>query len=207
MRYLFLIPLLLLAVGINANDYIIDSNSEDNQVQFESTAKLEFIKGESSNITGLIKFNPQNPNDTTFAIIQVDLLQLKTGIETRDEHMWDRHLHTKEYPNAFFELLKIINMPQVIHSDSSYIPNGEGYFYIHGVKRKLNPKIIFKWDENKNQVDINTNFQIKLDDYHIPRPKALFLKLAKIIEVNVKFIGYSNLPIPTINLPDYPELQ
>jgi polyisoprenoid-binding protein YceI len=90
MRYLFLIPLLLLAVGINANDYIIDSNSEDNQVQFESTAKLEFIKGESSNITGLIKFNPQNPNDTTFAIIQVDLLQLKTGIETRDEHMWDR---------------------------------------------------------------------------------------------------------------------
>lgn len=203
MKYLLSILFLFSAITTNADDFVIDSNSDYNLVQFESTAKLEFIKGESSSINGLIKFNPRKLNDTIFAIVRVDLRELKTGIDTRDEHMRDNHLQTEEYPFAFFELSKITNLPQLIISDSSYNLVGEGYFYIHGVKRKLNPQIIFKWDEEKNILYVNTNFQIELDKYKIPRPKAMFLKLAEKIEVNVKFIGYGDLTPLDINLPDY----
>jgi polyisoprenoid-binding protein YceI len=207
MKNLLSIFMILSAMNVNADDFVIDSTSDYNLIQFESTAKLEFIEGETNDIIGLIKFNPIMPYDTIFAIIKVDLRHLKTGIETRDEHMRNRHLHTDDYPYAFFELLKTTNMPRSIVSDSSYNINGEGYFYIHGVKRKLNPDIELKWDKDNNNIYINAKFRIELEKYEIPRPKALFLKLAEIIEVNVKFIGYGDLSPPDINPPDYPELH
>jgi len=207
MKYLFIILYLITAISVNAEDFVIDSNSEGNLVRFESTAKLEFIKGESSNITGLIKFNPTYPDDTVFCVIKVDLRQLNTGIETRDEHMRDNHLHTDDYPFAYFELLSISGLPEAIKSGYDYKLKAEGYFYIHGVKRKINPEINFIWNKENNQISVSTNFKIELDKYKIPRPKALFLKLAEVIEINVKFIGYSNLTQPALILPNYPELN
>lgn len=206
MKCLLTLLLSLLAFSIYADDYVIDAESDKNLIQIESTAKLEFISGESTDIVGFVKFNPNNTKDTTFAIIQVDLRQLNTGIETRDEHMRGNHLHTDDYPFAYFELFSVSGLPDILESGFKYNIVGEGYFYIHGVKRKLYPEIELIWSKSNNQFSVSTNFQIELDKYKIPRPKALFLKLAEVIEVDVKFIGYSGLQIPNITLPEYQEL-
>jgi len=50
-------------------------------------------------------------------------------------------------------------------------------------------------------------FAIKLDDYKIDRPKALFMKLAETIEIEVVFSAYSYMAVSPIALPDWPELK
>ena len=48
---------------------------------------------------------------------------------------------------------------------------------------------------------------MKLDEWEIERPKALFLKLAETIEVEVVFTARSGAEKPAVELPDWPELK
>ncbi len=50
-------------------------------------------------------------------------------------------------------------------------------------------------------------FSVKLDDYGIPRPKALFMKLAETIDVSVIFTARKGLSGDRIQLPDWVEKQ
>jgi polyisoprenoid-binding protein YceI len=195
--------LLLSATSVAAGEYSVNFESNKDTVYFRSTAKLEFIQGETSDLTGGFKFDIENPSGPVSGVLRVDLRTLKTGIETRDEHMRDRHLHTEEYPFAYFQLTDAAEMPTSFKADSVYETTGNGYFYIHGVKRRLSTDL--RLELAGDRLEVRANFQIQLDDYGIPRPKALFLKLAETVEVEVILSGYNNLPAMSVALPDWPE--
>lgn len=170
--------------------------SDQNRVRFESTAKLEFVAGETTDISGKITFDPRDLTTELSGTLSVDLTTLKTGIELRDEHMRERHLQTHQYPVAKFHLVSVEGLPKDITlSDSAQSATFKGEFTIHGVTREIeatgevrysrvNPEL-----ENRFRGDslfITVTFQIRLDDYEIPRPRALFFKLAETIEIEVK---------------------
>jgi hypothetical protein len=54
-------------------------------------------------------------------------------------------------------------------------------------------------------IQVRSRFSLKLDEFGIPRPKALFLKLAEMIEIEVIFTSFNNLPPAVVALPDWPE--
>ena len=56
-------------------------------------------------------------------------------------------------------------------------------------------------------IRVRSRFSLKLDERGIPRPKALFLKLAETIEIEVIFTSFNNLPPAAISLPDWLELK
>ncbi len=193
-----------------AKEFSLDPQSGTDSVQFKSAAKLEFLSGETKDLIGNINFDFDNPTNKITGVIRVDLRTLKTGIETRDGHMRDNHLHTDKFPYAYFELLSVANLPAKVIDQQEYKLEVTGYFYIHGVKRQLTSDLSLKRGVNasgKDQLNIKTNFSIFLDAYKIPRPKALFLKLAERVTIQLSFSAIETVDSEKIVLPLWDELQ
>lgn len=192
---------------IQAAEYGLIASSGKDSVFFRSPAKLEFIEGTTTNITGGFTFDPQQASAGVQGTFQVDLRTLKTGIDMRDEHMRERHLNTDKFPFAYFLILSVEGLPSELKGDSLYKLSGTGEFYIRGVKRQIPISVNVKRGATGggDPIRVQATFTLKLDDFDIPRPKALFLKLAGTIDVEVIFTSFNNLPPSKIGLPDWPE--
>jgi len=194
----------LLSGAGQASEFFVNPSAGTDSVYFRSTARLEFIEGKTGNLTGSLQFDPTNSAAPVSGVLQVDLRTLKTGIETRDRHMRERHLHTDEYPFAFFELTQVRGLPGDVKPDTTYTAIADGFFYIHGVKRGLTADLklaLHNEAEAVWRVDARASFLIKLDDYRISRPKALFLKLAETLEVEVILSARNDLKAAPVLLP------
>jgi len=195
-----------LSAAVSAETYVV-GGSNDDSVKFQSEARLEFIQGVTADLSGNIQFDPSRPSDSIKGRLQVDLRTLKTGIEMRDEHMRTRHLQTDQYPFAYFELTSVKGLPDKSVAGAVCSCSAEGYFYIHGVKRKITPtiEIVDNSAGEIKSIGIHARFSLKLDDWKIPRPKALFLKLAETIDVDVRFTGRSGKQALALDLPKWPD--
>lgn len=197
----------LLVASAQAEQYAVDQASLFDSVFFRSTAKLEFIEGVTTDLEGGFQFDPDSALLPITGVFRVDLRTLKTDIDTRDRHMRENHLHTDDYPYAYFEFTEISGLPVRLSPDSSYKGDLQGYFCIYGGKRRLSATISFEWtasSDGRREVSGRAAFALKLDEYRIERPKALFLKLAETIEVEVMLRARNDLKAEPIVLPDWP---
>lgn len=198
--------LALVTVSVTAAEFSLNQAAGTDTVYFRSTAKLEFIEGKTTSLSGGFRLDPANTNGPITGRLQVDLRTLKTGIDTRDSHMRNNHLQTDKFPYAYFELTGVTGLPPKLSSDTSYSVEAEGLFYIHGLKRKLKATAEVVWyqvDSDGYELDFRCTFQLRLDDYQIDRPKALFLKLAETIEIDVVATGSTKMPASDIEFPDW----
>jgi polyisoprenoid-binding protein YceI len=198
----------LMAGFANARSYSTSPSNESDTVYFRSPAKLEFIEGATNKIAGSINMNADSAPAGVTGVFQVDLRTLKTDIDLRDEHMRERHLHTEKYPFAYFTIGAVAGCPQILRPDTTYVVQATGKFYIHGVWRSIAVTAEIgsaRFSDEAESIAVRARFSVKLDDFGIPRPKALFLKLAETINIEVIFTAANNLPAPTITLPDWPE--
>jgi len=208
-----LIFLFLISCGARAAlavSYGVAGNPETDTVSFASSATLEFIEGKTTKLVGGFDFDPTHPDSAVTGMLRADLASLKTGIELRDEHMREKNLQTDKFPYAYFQLLSVSGMPDTVKPGEVYSVVGDGYFFIHGVKRKIAPRIQFLIPtdvDSDSKVNVSALFSLKLDDYGIKRPKALFLKLAETIDVSVMFSAHKDLSVADIQLPEWSEVQ
>lgn len=198
-----LLSFLLLAPIVSAEVFVI--SGENNLVQFESTAKLEFIKGETADIHGFFDLSLESTPALQGGIVEVDLTTLKTGIDLRDQHMYERHLHVDKYPKAYFELTGVDNLPERLNNGVEYTTTASGWFYLHGVKQAIAPQLTFTFNERDSLMSVAADFELNLEDYEIPRPKALFLKLAETIRIHISFEAVLNDPVPEMKIPEWTE--
>jgi len=185
-----------------AREYTVTADPRTDTVRFRSTAKLEFIEGSNHDINGWIDFEP-NKTRIVAGRLQVDLRTLKTGIDLRDRHMRENHLNTDEFPYAYFKLDSVSGLPSDLQTDTQYTCDASGLFFIHGHKRELTAGLTIEIDQSENLIIVSTRFEIDLDDYEIDRPRALFLKLAKTIEISVTFTAVSGSSHFQPVLPDW----
>ncbi|MCH7690561.1 MAG: YceI family protein, partial [candidate division Zixibacteria bacterium] len=193
----------LLGSSVAAETYSLDPTYNGDTVYFNSTARLEFVGGKTENVSGMFTFDPENPEGSIGGVLAVDLRTLKTGIATRDGHMRDNHLHTEKYPFAYFHIDSLVPVISLSVADSIYIAKVMGRFYIHGVYREIEADltIVRSIANSKGEsIKVRAKFAIKLDEFKIPRPRALFLKLAETIEVVAVFRGFSGAPAEQIEL-------
>ena len=198
--------LIVLATNLIAGTYGIDPAVSADTVYFRSSARLEFIEGKTTNLAGGFTVDPQNTSSGVTGLFQVDLRTLRTGIEMRDEHMRERHLQTDQYPFAYFSIEKVSGLPAALKSDTTYTVSGSGTFYIHGGKRSIPISLEVRahpGDHNPDGIRVRAKFSLNLDEFGIPRPKALFLKLAETINIEVIFTAFNNLAPAAISLPDW----
>ena len=200
----------LLGSYAKAETYSIDPTYTGDTVSFNSTARLEFVEGKTQNVSGMFTFDPDTPESSIGGLLAVDLRTLKSGIGTRDRHMRENHLHTKKYPFAYFEVDSLVPVISLSVADSIYTASVMGKFYIHGVYRAIEADltIVRSLANSKGEsIKVRAKFAIKLDDFKIPRPKALFLKLAETIEVVAVFRGFLGAAAEQIELPEWKKLD
>lgn len=212
--YSALIPLSVFLAGRQAvaetETFGLDPATPTDTVRFASTARLEFVEGTTTNITGGVRFDPDNTAGQVSGRLAVDLRSLETGIGLRDRHMRERHLHTEKYPLAYFELTGLSNLPPQLATDSMYAVDVTGIFYLHGIRRDLLARAdvaLISVQGEGRALKVKADFLIRLEDYDIPRPKALFLKLAEEVEVVTVFTAYLGVQPDSLELPDWPQAQ
>ncbi len=187
-----------------AANYAIGDTGADT-VLFKSSATLEFIEGKTTRVDGNLSFDRAAP-ETTTGVVRVDLASLKTGIDLRDQHMRERHLETDTYPYAWYEISRVKNLIGSLQPGVAYDASIEGWFYIHGVRREQNAQVTvtMETEHTDTTLYIDGQFSIKLDEYGIERPKALFMKLAETIEIEVKLTARPSSQPPGITPPEWP---
>jgi polyisoprenoid-binding protein YceI len=211
MRRCSLIALLfvvMLATVAHSANYGVDPASTKDTVYFRSSAKLEFIEGTSTKLDGGFSVDPANTASGVSGIFRVDLRTLRTGIEMRDEHMRTKHLETDKFPFAYLQITSIGGLPPSLDTGKTYSVTGAAMFYIHGSKRaiQLSTEVVRRSKaDGTDALTTRTRFAMNLDEFGISRPKALFLKLAETINLEVIFTSYNNLAPAVIALPDWPE--
>lgn len=114
-------------------------------------------------------------------VIVVPIKSFNFQKKLMQEHFNENYMESDKYPNATFQG-KIIDWSG---SEGSTEATAKGTLEIHGVTQEvsLSGKLNFEND----QLDISTTFMIRLEDYDIKIPKALFYNIAEEVEVTAKF--------------------
>ena len=110
--------------------------------------------------------------------VVVDLASLDTGIDMRNQHMRENHLHTDRYPQAIFRGATFVGEhPASLAPGKTAKCKIAGSFSLHGVTRRIEVPIELRLDEKSGGLAVKAQFVVYLADYEIPRPKMLFVKL------------------------------
>lgn len=172
--------LLLGSVAINAAPYSLDAKAK-NRIEFHSKATLESFSGKAKGITAVFDIDPAALRSTK-GQVTVDLRSLDTGIDLRNKHMRENHLHTDSFPNAVFELDSVAGA-----GTSAVAPTVvtiHGSMTIHGTTKDISTPATIT-GLGSDAVRVQAKFPLKITEYGVPRPEFLFLKLAEEVRIVV----------------------
>lgn len=158
---------------------------DGSEVVFTSRAPLESFDGKTRQVSGHITCAPDDLIGPVDLRIEVDLASLDTGIGLRDRHMRDRHLETDEHPVAVFtgEAVTASSQPALSAEQAVEIVV-QGRLSLHGITqpRVVTATVLLTAEGN---LRVETEFEVKLSDHDIDRPRFLVMKLADEQEVRV----------------------
>jgi polyisoprenoid-binding protein YceI len=181
--------LALLAPGASAKRFEIRAGAEENLVRFRSSAPLESFEGKTRAVSGWIEADLSALSGSVEVFAEVDLATLDTGIDLRNAHMRENHLHTDEYPRAVFRGGRIIGP-----FEGSWTSEGgarfslAGTFSLHGVTRPLAVPVEIRSGKSGSLL-VETAFEVRLSDFEIPRPQFLLLRLDEVQRIHVRLVA------------------
>jgi polyisoprenoid-binding protein YceI len=168
-------------IAASAAPYGLDAKAK-NRVEFHSKATLESFSGKAKGIRAEFDVDPVALHSTK-GKVTVDLRTLDTGIDLRNKHMRENHLHTDSFPNAVFELDSVAgtgtstpNAPEVLVL--------HGSMTIHGITKEISTPATIT-GLGSDAIRVQAEFPLKITEYGVPRPEFLFLKLAEEVRIVV----------------------
>jgi polyisoprenoid-binding protein YceI len=152
------------------------------RVQFVSKAPMETFDGETRDVSGSVALDPEAIGDSITVAVTVDLRTLDTGIELRDKHMRENHLHTDEFPTATFRGGRL-SQPSAssLTEGKTVTATLHGELELHGKKQPLVAPV--ELTLQKGALHVVSRFKVKLQDFGIPRPQFLVMKLDEVQSV------------------------
>lgn len=150
---------------------------KDALIKFTSEAPLELIKAQSSKASGALDASNKN----VLFMVNIDSFD-GFNSSLQKEHFRENYMETTKYPTATFKG-KIIE--DVDYSKTgTYNVRAKGIFTIHGIDKEkiVKVKILVKG----KTIEVETNFEVALDDHNINIPKVVNQKIASMINVEMK---------------------
>ena len=155
------------------------------QIEFVSKAPMETFGGKTKKVSGEVSLDPAQVADSIAVSVHVDMASLDTGVEMRNKHMRENHLHTAQYPDAVFTGGKLENLSaRQLEEGKPVTATISGTMNLHGVEKPLQAPITMTY--RGGTLHVSTQFKIKLADYSIPRPQFLVMKLDEVQAVSVE---------------------
>lgn len=184
--------------------FYVDDPMERNTVTFKSEAPLEDIVGTTSQITGYLVFDPDNPTQGGRGELRVAVGSLNTGIPLRDEHLRSADwLDAERYPHAILTITDVQQVKKVKSSRDfqTYDVLLIGEFSLHGKTRQLEIPgrltYLKESPETRQKMEgdllaVRASFSVDLADFGVTGPRGAGLIGTKVggrIEVEVSFVG------------------
>jgi polyisoprenoid-binding protein YceI len=184
----------------------IDDPMGRNSVTFLSTAPLEDVVGVSSQLSGMLVFDPFRPDVGGHGEIIVPVSSLNTGIPLRDEHLagadW---LNAEKNPNIVFMITKVRGVKEIKSTSTArtYDVVAVGDFSLNGRTREMAvPARITYLKESEatkqrqpgNLLAVRATFNIVLADFGITGPAGMDLVGSKVgdkIELSLSLVASS----------------
>ncbi|MBY0414756.1 MAG: YceI family protein, partial [Bdellovibrionales bacterium] len=171
---------LSMATSVFASQIDFRSLEKEGKTNFEAVGKPAMIKikGESPAPKATLTFK----DGVTSLEADLSLEGLKTGIDMRDDHMKEKYLETKKYPNARL-VIKSLNIPAEWEKTPSKIAEQKfvGTLTLHGKDSLVEGT--FSLSEKK---EASAEFKIKLSDHNIEIPEYMGIKVAELVTVKTQ---------------------
>lgn len=152
--------------------------ADGSEVVFTSKATMESFDGRTDQISGHLTCDPANLRQPVDLRMVVDLASLDTGIGLRNDHMCKNHLETDTYPEAVFTGGTVGDgRAQSLAPDDPVDLTLVGTFDLHGVAREMTIPATVTMTAT-GDLEVTADFQVKLSDHDIERPRFLVMKLA-----------------------------
>jgi polyisoprenoid-binding protein YceI len=171
-----------------AASFVIEPGGK-NRVQFESRAALETVTGKTAEVRGRVDLDPAGLEDSIVVSVDVDLTRLDTGIELRNKHMRDNHLHTGHHPKASFRggAVSEASAP-ALAAGRKVTLKLSGSLDLHGVQKPVVLPVDLTLGPD-GALHVAARFQVKLADFGIPRPQFLVMKLDEVQHIEVDLVA------------------
>jgi len=151
-------------------------------VQFDAIGKPSMlkIKGKGEGAVAQLQIENSVLNGT----LKFKMETLNTGIDLRDEHMKEKYLQVKQYPEATLTF-KDFKLPEswTLKSPTVKELTFAATLTLHGVEKPVAGTFVI---ENQKLAG-HANFEIKLSDFNIEIPNYLGVKVADVVKIVVTF--------------------
>jgi len=156
------------------------------QEEFVSGALSSTAVGRSPGVTGTIEVDGST---VTNSVIEVDLTQLTSDSDQRDERIRTGGLETNSFPTATFALTAPIDLGAVPTVGQVFAVTATGDLTMHGVTQPISLPLEARW--TGDTIDLTGSVQVVLADYGISMEAfAGFVKVSGegTIEMAVQFV-------------------
>lgn len=145
------------------------------EIQFVSDAKLERIEAKSTRLKGLLDLTT---NQFAFS---VDILTFEGfNSDLQREHFQENYLEAKEYPRSTFTGKLIDKLDPTLTGQTI---RAKGILDIHGIKKERIIEVRIK--KTSAGFEINSDFNVMLQDHGIEIPRVVFQKIHPFVTVKV----------------------
>jgi len=152
---------------------------KDGTTAFKSEAPLELIQAKTNKTSGAVD---QKAKTVAFAVDINSFEGFNSALQK--EHFRENYMETDKYPMATFKG-KIID--EVDFTKKGVVTvRAKGIFTVHGTEKEKIVKV--KLNIKDNGIEIETEFEVPLEDHNIKIPKVVNQKIASVITVSVKAI-------------------
>lgn len=168
-KYIILLLLFLITLGINAQDKFIISN--DSKLTIEGTSTVHDWTVIANTIEGTVHLETNAPKEIDFQVTVVDILSERGATMDTKMHAALQH---ESHPKVIFKLKEVKNESNLI-----------GTLSIAG--RESEVEILAKMDTSGDTLKISGEYDIALKDFEIEPPTAMFGQVIVGGDVKVKF--------------------
>lgn len=149
--------------------------SDNTHIRFFSDAPMEDIEAINESASSIIDV------EKMAIVIVVPIKSFSFQKKLMQEHFNENYLESDQYPNATFKG-KLLDWDG---STGEADARAMGTLEIHGVEQEITIKGTLNYSDE--ELSVEAVFPIKLADYDIKIPKAVFYKIAEEVEVTAKF--------------------
>lgn len=184
-------------------NFSLNNNVGKSQIKFDSEAPVETINGIVNTVNGNFTMDMANFEATT-GTITLNIADMKTGVEKRDEHMrgsdW---LNADKNPQIKYQITKLSGL-KTSSAGGKFATKGtvEGNFMLNGVTKYLKGTVEINYiqesaDTKKRASGDIVNIQAKLDvplaDFGIKgKSGVLGNKVANVVKISAVLFANSN---------------
>ncbi len=146
------------------------------KIHFVSEAPLELIEAESSELVGILSSENQS---FAFSVPIKSFLGFNSPLQR--EHFNENYMQSEKFENATFSGTIIEEVD--LFTPGIIVARAKGKFNIHGVEHVQMLDVLLT--TKKDQIEVETQFDLLLEDYKINIPRIVNKKIAESIHITV----------------------